>query len=232
MSIFLQNKYTTIYFKIIEKAKQRQLIKVKGDNYQNHHIVPRCLGGTDDISNIIALTYKEHRVCHCLLIRMVDDTKASIKLRHAYGFFNKNSVFNGPRYKKGKENVFARPDVVEMVKTRMKENNPMKDPFIQAKRLESWKKNRAAKDFIPVRILKDKFITPKGIFKTKKEIIKVLRIPEWTLNTIYNNLDSLPVSNGRASKKISHLAIDFRKTWRENGFDIINKDLKKNSFEV
>jgi hypothetical protein len=71
-----------------------------------------------------------------------------------------------------------------------------------------------------------------GIFKTKKEIIKVLGIPEWTLNTIYDNLDSLPVSNGRSSKKISHLNIDHTKTWRENGFDIINTAQNQMTSEV
>ena len=100
-------------------------------------------------------------------------------------------------------------------------DNPMKDPSIQEKRLASWKANRAAKAFIPPRVLKDKFITPSGIFKTKKEIQKVLNIPEWTLNTIYNNLDAFPVSNGRGSKKITHLSIDISKTWRDNGFNLL-----------
>lgn len=69
---------------------------------------------------------------------------------------------------------------------------------------------------------KDKFITPNGTFKTKKEIQKVLLIPEWTLNIIYKNLDALPTNNGRRSRKIKHLNIDYTKTWRKNGFDIIN----------
>lgn len=86
---------------------------------------------------------------------------------------------------------------------------------------DTWRANRAARDCIPTRVLKDKFITPSGIFKTKKEIQKVLNIPEWTLNTIYNNLDALPTSNGRRSKKITHLNIDPNKTWRNNGFDLL-----------
>jgi hypothetical protein len=82
--------------------------------------------------------------------------------------------------------------------------------------------NRAARDYIPTRVLKDKFITPSGIFKTKKEIQKVLNIPEWTLNTIYNNLDALPTSNGRGSKKITHLNINPNITWRDNGFSLVS----------
>jgi hypothetical protein len=70
-------------------------------------------------------------------------------------------------------------------------------------------------------LFQDKFITPNGIFKTKKEIQKVVGIPEWTLNTIYNDLDAYPVTNGRASKKINHLNIDPTKTWRDNGFGLV-----------
>jgi len=218
MSMFLDNKYTNIYYQIISRAQTRLYKKSKSDGYQRHHIVPKCIGGTDNPDNLVMLTYKEHRVCHCLLIKMQLTKSAEIKMRHAYGFFNKNSRFNGPRYKRGKDNIFSSPKIVEQVRKRMTENNPMKDPVIQQKRVNTWKTNRAARDHIPTRVLKDKFITPSGIFKTKKEIQKVLGIPEWTLNTIYNNLDAYPTNNGRASKKINHLNINPEKTWRDNGF--------------
>jgi hypothetical protein len=227
---YINNKYTTIYYKIINRARQENRIKTSG--FYSHHVIPKCLGGTNDPNNLVLLTYKEHRVCHCLLIKMVKDTSANIKMRHAYGFFNKSSVFNGPRYRKGKENVFTRPEIIAMVRERMKNNNPMKNPEIQARRLASWKATRAAKDTIPPRTLKDKFITPLGVFKTKKEVQKVLGLGEWITNTIYDNLDNLPVSNGRKSRRIDNLSIDYSKTWRENGFDIIDKNSTKNSSEV
>lgn len=106
----------------------------------------------------------------------------------------------------------------------MRINNPMKNPEIQAKRLASWRASRASKVCISPRILKDKFITPNGVFKTKKAIVQTLKIPAWTVDTIYNHLDDFPVSNGRRSRKIDHLHIDYTKSWRENGFDIIDKD--------
>jgi hypothetical protein len=227
---YINNKYTTIYYKIIDRARQENRTKI--DGFYSHHVIPKSLGGTNDPNNLVLLTYKEHRVCHCLLIKMVEDTNSNIKMRHAYGFFNKNSVFNGPRYRKGKENVFARPEIIAMVRERMKNNNPMKNPEIQARRLASWKAKRAAKDIILPRILKDKFITPLGVFKTKKEVQKVLGLGEWITTTIYDNLDNLPVSNGRRSRKIDNLSIDYSKTWRENGFDVIDKNSTKNSSEV
>jgi len=219
--MFLDNKYTKVYYQIIYRALTRLYKKMQNDGYQKHHIVPKCIGGTDDPSNLVMLTYKEHRVCHCLLIKMQLTKPAEIKMRHAYGFFNKSSRYNGPRYKRGKDNIFSSPRIIKQVRKRMIENNPMKDPILQQKRVDTWRANRAAQEYIPPRVLKDKFITPKGIFKTKKEIQKVLNIPEWTLTTIYNNLDAFPTSNGRGSKKITHLNIDPTKTWRGNGFGLL-----------
>lgn len=216
----ITNTYSITYYKIITRALNENRSKSSIFN-QRHHIIPKSVGGTNEPTNLVNLTYKEHRVCHCLLIKMQTNFQDEIKMRHAYGFFNKSSVFNGPRYKRGKDNIFSTSKIIEQVRTRMINNNPMKDPAIQEKRLTSWKANRAAKEFIPTRVLKDKFVTPYGIFKTKKEIQKVLNIPEWTLNTIYNNLDTYPVTNGRASKKISHLTINPSNTWRENGFGLL-----------
>lgn len=221
--MFLDNRYTKVYYRIINQALSRTYKKVKDDGYQKHHIIPKCIGGTDSADNLVILSYKEHRVCHCLLIKMQLTKSAEIKMRHAYGFFNKNSRYNGPRYKRGKDNIFSSKEIVEQVRKRMKENNPMKDPISQQKRLDTWKANRAARGQIPPRVLKDKFITPGGIFKTKKEIQKVLKIPEWTLNVIYNDLDALPKSDGRSgSKKIAHLNIDPTKSWRDNGFGLLS----------
>lgn len=219
---YINNKYTNTYYKIINRARQEN--RDKKDGLQSHHIVPRCLGGNDDPDNLVLLTYKEHRVCHCLLIKMVEDKGANIKMRHAYGFFNKNSVFNGPRYRRGKENIFARPEIIKMVRERMIKNNPMKDPNVQARRLASWKAQRAKKEFIPPRVLKDKFITPLGVFKTKKEIMHRFGVGEWILNTIYDNLDNLPASTSIGDRKIECFSIDYSKTWRENGFDIIDRN--------
>jgi hypothetical protein len=46
-----------------------------------HHIIPRCLGGTDDPSNLIELTYDEHVEAHRILSEQYP-THAG--LRYAY----------------------------------------------------------------------------------------------------------------------------------------------------
>lgn len=55
--------YENIYKSIIEKR-----INSKPDGIvERHHIIPRCLGGGDEESNLVHLTPKEHFVCHRLL---------------------------------------------------------------------------------------------------------------------------------------------------------------------
>ena len=58
--------YTRIYESIINRAKERTLT----DGYERHHIIPRCLGGTDDKENLVKLTPEEHYVAHQLLTKM------------------------------------------------------------------------------------------------------------------------------------------------------------------
>ena len=61
--IFIDNKYTRIYFNIVNNAKSRT-------NYtgyvEKHHIIPKSLGGTNKKSNLVELTAKEHYLCHRL----------------------------------------------------------------------------------------------------------------------------------------------------------------------
>ena len=82
--IFISNRYTRIYHSIIERAKHRSL--AKSVYVESHHIIPRSLGGSNDINNLVKLTYKEHRVCHKLLVKMTQG-KAKSKMSFALLFF-------------------------------------------------------------------------------------------------------------------------------------------------
>jgi len=211
--IFINNKYTRWYYTIINRAQTRQL----NCYTERHHIVPKSLRGSNESSNLVSLTAREHFVCHMLLTKMVSGIQRQ-KMVHAWWAMATLKKDCQDRYRL---NSFQYDSVRRAYSKQITKNNPMKDPILQQKRVDTWRANRAARDYIPPRVLKDKFITPNGIFKTKKEIQKVLNIPEWTLNTIYNNLDAFPTSNGRGSKKITHLNIDPSKTWRDNGFGLL-----------
>lgn len=63
---FLKNKYHRWYRSIIENA----LLRTSTDAYfERHHIIPKCFGGSNDRSNLVKLSYREHFICHLLLCR-------------------------------------------------------------------------------------------------------------------------------------------------------------------
>lgn len=61
--------YKKIHDDIIERAKTRVL-----DGYkERHHIIPRCMGGNNDASNLVNLTAREHFIVHKLLCEIYPD---------------------------------------------------------------------------------------------------------------------------------------------------------------
>jgi hypothetical protein len=79
--LFLDNKYTAIYYTIVERARSRH----HWAHTESHHIVPASFfkqhtrtgqcpgwldGEPDAESNLVDLTIREHRLCHILLTRM------------------------------------------------------------------------------------------------------------------------------------------------------------------
>jgi len=59
--------YFLIYQRLIAKAKERTC----PEGYvEKHHILPRALGGSDDSSNLVVLTSREHFIAHALLAKI------------------------------------------------------------------------------------------------------------------------------------------------------------------
>jgi hypothetical protein len=194
--MFIDNKYCRIYFSIINSARMRNHIKVTHDSYQRHHIIPRCMSGDDTDENLVYLTYKEHRVCHRLLIGMTEG-EIQYKMKYAYKLFN--GRYDAPlphrycteesyrkmaetrkregSYKKGKENVFARPDLVESVRSRMKEKNPMKDPKQRERMTQQNHRNKAV-------------MTPAGRFISRAAALRHHGFKHWKI--LYDLMEKYP----------------------------------------
>ena len=88
--MYLSNKYTIVYNNIINRAKARVL-----DEYsEKHHIIPRCLGGTDKKENLVRLTAREHFICHRLLVKMVEGKAVfqMMKAVHIMTMQNKSQI--------------------------------------------------------------------------------------------------------------------------------------------
>lgn len=67
-TIFINNKYTSLYYRIIKAASAREQISYT----ELHHIIPKSLNGSNTPNNLVLLTAREHFICHWLLIKMVD----------------------------------------------------------------------------------------------------------------------------------------------------------------
>lgn len=91
--MFLNNKYSTWYYNIINKSKNRLLIGYK----EKHHILPRCLGGKNTKDNLAILTAREHFIVHMLLCKF---TKGEAKMKMSYAFHAMCTFKNAERYNK------------------------------------------------------------------------------------------------------------------------------------
>lgn len=58
--------YQAHYDKLIDKARNRNI----AGYVEKHHIIPKCLGGSDAADNIVKLTPEEHYVAHQLLVKI------------------------------------------------------------------------------------------------------------------------------------------------------------------
>lgn len=67
-----------IYGYIISKAKSENRKKYQGIYYENHHIIPSCLGGSNLKENKVLLTAREHFICHKLLVEIYPESKGLI----------------------------------------------------------------------------------------------------------------------------------------------------------
>ena len=67
--------YKKIYTNLIEKAKNRSL----NGYFETHHIIPKCIGGTNELSNLVNLTPEEHYLAHQLLVKIYPDNYKLVK---------------------------------------------------------------------------------------------------------------------------------------------------------
>lgn len=88
--------YKSIYEKLIQRAKERNITTYT----ESHHIIPRCLGGADDASNLVDLTPEEHFLAHQLLVKIYKD---NISLVYAA----KMMTVSSPKADRSKNKLFG-----------------------------------------------------------------------------------------------------------------------------
>ena len=66
--------YLAHYTRLITRARDRVL----SSHTESHHIIPRCIGGTDEKTNLVDLTPEEHYTAHQLLVKIYPDNRELI----------------------------------------------------------------------------------------------------------------------------------------------------------
>jgi len=115
--------YQKIYDQIINRAKNRKLEGYK----ERHHIIPKCMNGSNDKSNLVNLTAREHFICHWLLIRIYPFNQ---KLAHSFWMMcTKKSkrhqyyTISSRVYSEAKE-MFSRNGLSKETKEKMRKPKP------------------------------------------------------------------------------------------------------------
>lgn len=121
--------YERIYRDLCESRKHRNLNKCSG--YHVHHILPISCGGSNDPTNLVKLTYREHYIAHRLLVKFLSGVNL-IKMKAALHFMN------------------GRPDIDSKIKSGQ-EYNPKVLPIISALDNESFIDNITL-DIYPTKI--------------------------------------------------------------------------------
>ena len=85
--------YQKIYYQLILEAKTREEIS---GYFETHHIIPRCLHGTDNPDNLVKLTAKEHFLAHLLLVEIYPTNQ---KLKYALWMMATMATSTQDRYK-------------------------------------------------------------------------------------------------------------------------------------
>ena len=131
--MFINNEAYTRYYEIITRAesicsrniKKIEAMKIRG-YIEDHHIIPKCLGGLDIISNKVWLTAEEPFICHKLLTDMTTDNSNGKMWSALWRMMNKQSKNQDRDYViDAKEYAIAREQNAKNHSIRMKgELNP------------------------------------------------------------------------------------------------------------
>lgn len=119
--------YEKIYNKLILTAKNR--INSSSMYLEEHHIIPKSLGGQDNRNNLVSLTAREHYIAHMLLLKVAEqhnDIQEYKKMLYAFNCMKWGRV-NGKRSFKFNSRLYQqlKEKYSEIRIDFMKTNNPM-----------------------------------------------------------------------------------------------------------
>jgi hypothetical protein len=114
--------YLQLHDKFISSRKNRELCE--GVQYENHHIVPRCLGGGNESSNLVSLTLREHIFVHRLLSKIYPHHSG---LNYSVVLLSKGKYGDTRHHPRGMKGKTQSSHCKTLVSDFMKKNNPNKN---------------------------------------------------------------------------------------------------------
>lgn len=86
--------YKKHYDLLINRAKTRKM----SCYVEKHHIVPKCIGGTNEENNLVELTPEEHYVAHQLLVKIYPDIDSLVYAANKMTVTSKTTKRNNKLY--------------------------------------------------------------------------------------------------------------------------------------
>jgi len=191
------NKYEKWYKNITESAQNR----VTHEYTETHHILPKSLGGSDDVVNLTRLTAREHFICHWLLTKIYTEGEEHWKMVNAFRMMRAEN----PRQKRYTTKITARvysnlkEEYSKLQSQRYSgEKNPMygdkfyrsKEGYLKHKEAISGDKNAAKRPETRKKISESKIGKKRESFSH-----------EWLENLSKNHKSKQPGFNGSISEE-------------------------------
>ncbi len=92
---FINHHYLSRYISIISKFKERNFLKKEHPGFHGHHIVPKCLSGTNEKKNLVTLSPREHYIIHHLLWKAFPKTNLTTAFKsmvHGFKHYHGNRI--------------------------------------------------------------------------------------------------------------------------------------------
>lgn len=232
------------YQKVYDALVQKNHNFSEGEYFETHHKLPKALGGTNDKSNLVNLTAREHYIAHLLLVKITEKSgnkTAYCKMLYAFNCMKWGRIdgrrsfrFNSRLYQLNKEKYAIIRS--EMMKTK---NNPIigkmwihSDELKMAKIWdkdkpipEGWLKGRKLRDPEKER-LKEKLKEERNLQQIQEYDKKVK-----LLTSMYNDYIEFGISYVRRkysySKSEENLTIAFKRHVPEYDANALKKASRK-----
>lgn len=153
--MFNKTKYTKWYFSLIENARKRKILQ----DYETHHIIPRSMGGSNEIDNLVKLSYREHFISHLLLTKMCIEKQDEIKMLWALH----RLTFSRDYYSSYQYELTRKKHIKNMLQNHPSKKQTWRDSVSEAV-FKTWENNEKRKSETS-RKLKERWETDDGTFK-------------------------------------------------------------------